>query len=88
MEHVQIEINTLDDTNRGKKLFPDLEGKPIAMGRVSHFGILEGGMVSGKTSCMVAITLEDGSVAIGQVTGNLFDGMAKALEGARIRFGG
>lgn len=88
MEHVQIEINTLEDMNHGKKLFPDLEGKPIGNGKVTHFGILEGGTVSGKTSCMIAITLEDGSVAVGQCTANLFEGMAKALEGARIRFGG
>lgn len=71
------------------------KGEPITMpnlkepyhnGRLETVAILEGGMVSGKTSVMLHIMTDKGESVIVETSAAIFDGLCGAVRGADLRF--
>jgi hypothetical protein len=67
-------------------LFPEFEGLCVNA-ELAGFGILEGGMDSGKCSTGIFVRLEDGKIAVVELSAALFVAMAGAVKGAQQRFG-
>lgn len=62
------------------------EEKKFKIGRLETAGILEKGMVSGKTSLMFHVITEDGSNIIVETSAAIIEGLYTALVGAEIAF--
>lgn len=82
-QHVNIQIGALGDP----KLFPELEGKTVEEGIVTHVGILEHGMESEASSLMIYFTMQDGSLVYAQMSASMMLAIAGAVRGAVERFG-
>ena len=67
-----------------KLLFPEL--KPTMQGEITHAGILEGGMVSGKTSIGLVGKTIDGQYAFMEMSADMLQSLAAAARGAEERF--
>lgn len=83
--HVEIRIQGLEDV--GNALYPELAKETVKHhGAVTHIGIMEHGMTSGKTSVMIFGQDEKGIVAL-ELGAEMFDTIAGAVKGAVQRFG-
>lgn len=78
--HLNIKIAAIGD----QPTFPEMAGPE---GSLVGFSILEGGMVSGKTSTALHIELDDGLFVTAEVSAEMFLAMAAVLRGAMERFG-
>lgn len=86
MTSIKIQIQTLAEAAQGKVLFAELCNRKIVNGTPITFGILEGGMQSGKASVGMHVELEDGSLVFFQLSGDTTLALADALKGANQRF--
>lgn len=83
MLHVEIKILEKD----AAPAWPEIAGAVKVHGNVDKAGILEGGMVSGKTSVMLIGKNAEGEYAALEISADLFETLAGAVRGARARFG-
>jgi hypothetical protein len=81
----QINIRTQDLKDKFKPLFPEYTGSNTILLELESFGILEGGMESGKTSVALFLRAND-IVFLAETSAEIFRSMAAALEGAEARF--
>ena len=60
--------------------------KQFLKGRLESVGILEKGMVSGKTSLMLHLITEDNQNIIIETSAAIWHGVQSAIQGAEINF--
>lgn len=86
MVKVKVKIQSLKDALAGMVLVDDMELQYSKESKDLTVCILEGGTVNGKTSLMFILKMPNGSYTHTEITAELFNGIAKALEGAEQRF--
>ena len=77
MPQCHVRIGRKDDPG---PLFPEFAGKVIHASEVSHVGVLEAGMVSGKASLVFYIPLADGSLVFAQTSADILRGILAAAD--------
>lgn len=80
---IPLKIKISEIANR-EPLFPEYEGAEEV--QFKAFGVIEGGMVSGKTSVCFIFEADDGRTFIAQSSAAIMENMAAALVGAENRF--
>lgn len=87
MTQLIIRIQSLDDAKNSIPLFDDINSETdFTAASVEGFGILEGGMQSGKTSIMFKIRDAHGKLLIAEMPAEMFQSLNGALMGAEQRF--
>lgn len=83
---VGITIQSLEDARKGKPIMEGITMEDLAEAKKFQFGILEGGMASGKTSLMFLLKDEDGIVHYAECSGSQFEMLISVFRGAVERF--
>jgi hypothetical protein len=81
MNSVKVVINSIEDSEAGKRIIEDVkEEADITV------GILERGTESGKTTLMFCLKYPDGKISLAQMTGRNFEALHQIYLGAKERF--
>lgn len=82
---MQIKLQALDDHD--KPLYPDLEGKLIALTNASRAGVLQSGTQKGKVSVALFGETPSGQWVSIQITAKLLHTLNDVVKGAESRWG-
>ena len=83
---MDLKIRIIEKKQAEENLSKPVPEGVLLRGEIKEFSILEGGMVSGKTSVALVAKLDDGSDVFLETSADLFNAMHSALAGAEIRF--
>ena len=87
MYTVKVRIQSLEDVSNGIPIKEGISKETVVNCPEITFAILEGGMQSGKTSCMFILENGDGKHYVAECSAEMFETMAGAVKGAKERFG-
>lgn len=86
MEHLQIRIQTLEDSKVEPLAYPELKHKNTIRGLSMKVAIQEDMTVEHKSGIDFIIELDDKNLSAFFLTENLMKGLIKAFEGALKKF--
>jgi hypothetical protein len=86
MNSVKVVINSIEDSEAGKRIIEDVKEEDVKETTDITVGILERGTESGKTTLMFCLKYPDGKISLAQMTGRNFEALHQIYLGAKERF--